>query len=105
VEKGNGTTADPVIKVEGLTVRYGDNTVLDGVDFEVYPGEIFVIMGGSGCGKSTLLKHVIGIEFTHDYLDRAAADLDAGQNFALALCHTLCCGPACRNMEVRSSHH
>ena len=62
MEKGNRTTADPVIKVEGLTVRYGDNTVLDGVDFEVYPGEIFVIMGGSGCGKSTLLKHVIGIE-------------------------------------------
>jgi len=55
-------TAEPVIKVEGLTVRYGDTTVLDHVDFEVNPGEIFVIMGGSGCGKSTLLKHVIGIE-------------------------------------------
>lgn len=48
--------------MEGLTVRYGDNTVLDRVSFEVNPGEIFVIMGGSGCGKSTLLKHVIGIE-------------------------------------------
>ncbi len=48
--------------MEGLTVRYGDNTVLDQVSFEVNPGEIFVIMGGSGCGKSTLLKHVIGIE-------------------------------------------
>ncbi|MDD3845226.1 MAG: ATP-binding cassette domain-containing protein [Syntrophorhabdaceae bacterium] len=54
--------AEPVIKVEGLTVRYGSNTVLDNVDFEVQPGEIFVIMGGSGCGKSTLLRNVIGIE-------------------------------------------
>jgi phospholipid/cholesterol/gamma-HCH transport system ATP-binding protein len=53
---------EPVIRVEGLTVRYGSNTVLRDVNFEVRPGEIFVIMGGSGCGKSTLLKHVIGIE-------------------------------------------
>jgi len=53
---------EPVIIVEGLTVRYGDNTVLDNVSFEVYKGEIFVIVGGSGCGKSTLLKHIIGLE-------------------------------------------
>jgi phospholipid/cholesterol/gamma-HCH transport system ATP-binding protein len=55
-------STEPVIKVEGLTVQYGSNTVLKDVDFEVESGEIFVIMGGSGCGKSTLLKHVIGIE-------------------------------------------
>ncbi len=42
---------EPVIRVEGLTVRYGSNTVLRDVDFEVRPGEIFVIMGGSGCGN------------------------------------------------------
>ncbi len=53
---------EPVIIVEGLTVRYGDNAVLDNVSFEVYKGEIFVIAGGSGCGKSTLLKHIIGLE-------------------------------------------
>ncbi|MFA5616900.1 MAG: ATP-binding cassette domain-containing protein [Syntrophorhabdaceae bacterium] len=50
------------MKIEGLTVQYGDNIVLDNVGFEVNAGEIFVIMGGSGCGKSVLLKHVIGIE-------------------------------------------
>ncbi len=55
-------STEPVIKVEGLTVRYGSDTVLQDVGFEVQPGEIFVIVGGSGCGKSTLLKHVIGIE-------------------------------------------
>ena len=55
-------TAQPVIKVEGLTVRYGDNTILENVNFEVQTGEIFVIMGGSGCGKSTLLRNIIGIE-------------------------------------------
>jgi phospholipid/cholesterol/gamma-HCH transport system ATP-binding protein len=53
---------EPVIIVEELTVRYGNNTVLDNVSFEVYKGEIFVIAGGSGCGKSTLLRHIIGLE-------------------------------------------
>ncbi len=55
-------STEPVIRVEGLTVEYGSNTVLNDVGFEVQPGEIFVIAGGSGCGKSTLLRHVIGIE-------------------------------------------
>jgi len=36
--------------------------VLKGLDFEVQPGEIFVIMGPSGSGKSVLLKHLIGLE-------------------------------------------
>src|SRR5512136_2666368 len=53
---------ETVISVQGLTVRYGDNTVLDNISFEVFKGEIFVIVGGSGCGKSTLLKHIIGLE-------------------------------------------
>ena len=55
-------TQDPVIRVEGLTVQYGDNTILHNVSFDVYRGEIFVIAGGSGCGKSTLLKHIIGLD-------------------------------------------
>ena len=36
--------------------------MLKGIDFEVAPGEIFVIMGPSGSGKSVLLKHIIGLE-------------------------------------------
>ena len=43
---------ETIISVEGLTVRYGENTILDNVSFEVYKGELFVIAGGSGCGKS-----------------------------------------------------
>ena len=52
---------EPVIVVENLTARFGSNTVFESVNFRVYPGEIFVILGGSGCGKSTLLKHLIGL--------------------------------------------
>ena len=43
-----------------LVKRFGEHTVLSGVNLEVYPGETVVVMGGSGCGKSTLLRHMIG---------------------------------------------
>ena len=51
-----------IIKVENLTVKYGDRTILENVNFSVKKGEIFVIVGGSGCGKSTLLRQLIGLE-------------------------------------------
>lgn len=52
---------DILINVKNLTVAYGDDLVLDDISFDVFKGEIFVILGGSGCGKSTLLKHMIGL--------------------------------------------
>ena len=51
----------PIVEVTDLVTHYGDTLVLDGVSFEVHPGEILTIVGASGCGKSTLLKHVIGL--------------------------------------------
>jgi phospholipid/cholesterol/gamma-HCH transport system ATP-binding protein len=50
-----------VIQVSNLVARYGHDVILDRISFDVYEGEIFVILGGSGCGKSTLLKHMIGL--------------------------------------------
>ncbi|MCX8055113.1 MAG: ATP-binding cassette domain-containing protein [Ignavibacteria bacterium] len=51
-----------IIEVKDLTVRYGDRTILENVNFQINRGEIFVIVGGSGCGKSTLLRQLIGLE-------------------------------------------
>jgi phospholipid/cholesterol/gamma-HCH transport system ATP-binding protein len=51
----------PIIQVENLTAGFGGNTLFEKVSFEVYPGEVFVILGGSGCGKSTLMKLMIGL--------------------------------------------
>jgi phospholipid/cholesterol/gamma-HCH transport system ATP-binding protein len=51
----------PMITVENLTAGFNGDTILENVSFEVYKGEIFVILGGSGCGKSTLMKHMIGL--------------------------------------------
>lgn len=48
--------------VRGLHKSFGGQKVLDGIEFDVQPGEIFVIMGPSGSGKSVLLKHLIGLE-------------------------------------------
>ena len=52
---------EPVIKVRDLQVNYGDTVILKKVSFDVFEGEIFVILGGSGCGKSTLMKSIIGL--------------------------------------------
>lgn len=50
------------LTVCGLRKSYQGHEVLKGVDFEVNPGEIFVIMGPSGAGKSVLLRQLIGLE-------------------------------------------
>ena len=51
----------PIIRVEDLTVAYGDFVVMKDINFEVQTGEVFIILGGSGCGKSTLLKNMISL--------------------------------------------
>jgi len=50
----------PTISVRGLVKRFDGRKVLDGIELDVYPGEIMVIMGVSGSGKSTVLRHLIG---------------------------------------------
>lgn len=53
--------AENIITVEDLTIGYAGIPVLEGVNFSVAAGEIFIILGPSGCGKSTLLKALIGL--------------------------------------------
>jgi phosphonate transport system ATP-binding protein len=45
-----------VIKIRGLTKRYGEFEALKGIDIDVAPGEFLVVLGPSGAGKSTLLR-------------------------------------------------
>ena len=51
----------PIIQVKDLIAGYDEDIILNRISFDVYEGEIFVVLGGSGCGKSTLLKHLIGL--------------------------------------------
>lgn len=50
------------MKVVGLKKHYGDRVVIDGVNLEVFPGQIVALIGSSGSGKSTLLRCVNLIE-------------------------------------------
>jgi phospholipid/cholesterol/gamma-HCH transport system ATP-binding protein len=50
------------VSVRDLSIGWGSTTLIEGITFEVAPGEIFAILGGSGSGKSTLLRYLIGLE-------------------------------------------
>lgn len=51
----------PKLSLSGVTKRFGDKLVLDGVDLDVAPGRSLVIIGGSGQGKSVTIKIAIGL--------------------------------------------
>lgn len=55
-------SAIPAIRVEDLTMAYGDFVIMRDLTFTVRQGDIFIIMGGSGCGKSTLLRVMVGLK-------------------------------------------
>ncbi len=71
-ERPAGT--EPLIRIEGLTKHFplttgilfkktvGQVQAVDGVDFEVWPGETLGVVGESGCGKSTVAKLIVGLE-------------------------------------------
>ncbi len=55
------TEPQPKIRIRGLSKRFGNKQVLDGVDLDVMPGTSMVVIGGSGSGKSVLLKSILGL--------------------------------------------
>jgi phospholipid/cholesterol/gamma-HCH transport system ATP-binding protein len=69
--------AEPIIQVRDFTAAYDGQVILDRLNFDVYAGEVFAILGGSGSGKSTLLKHMIGL-----YKPAAGQILISGQDIA-----------------------
>jgi phospholipid/cholesterol/gamma-HCH transport system ATP-binding protein len=50
-----------MIQLTNVHKRFGQQVVLDGVDFTVNDGETVALLGPSGCGKSVLLKHIVGL--------------------------------------------
>ncbi len=52
----------PVIRLRGIVNRFGSHVVHDGLDLDVFRGEILGIVGGSGTGKSVLLRTIVGLQ-------------------------------------------
>lgn len=65
MSKTNGQVKQPLLQVEGLKTHFftedGVVRAVDGVDFEIYPGESLAIVGESGCGKSVTALSIIGL--------------------------------------------
>lgn len=53
---------EPIIRVRDVVTRFGTQTIHDGVNLDIMPGEIIAIVGGSGTGKSVLLRTIIGLK-------------------------------------------
>lgn len=68
------TQTDPAVRVRGLTKRYGDRTVLAGVDLDIAHGETYALLGPNGAGKSTAIEILEGLR-----------DADSGEVSVLGL--------------------
>ena len=61
----NATTsnnAEPMVRIRGLRKAFGEHVVLNGIDFDVQPQQVVVVIGPSGSGKSTFLRCCNGLE-------------------------------------------
>ncbi len=59
-ERGRAVS-EPAVSVTGLTRHFGDNVAVDGLSFQVRPGELFGIVGPDGAGKTTTLRMLAGV--------------------------------------------
>jgi len=62
VETSPRPDSEVIVCVRGLTNRFGDSTIHDGLDLDVRRGEIMGVVGGSGTGKSVLMRSIIGLQ-------------------------------------------
>ncbi len=58
---GAGEPREAVIRVRGLKVGFGDKLVMDGLNLDIYRGEVLGFVGGSGAGKSVLTRTILGL--------------------------------------------
>lgn len=61
MSEDQGKSREAVISIRGLRTAFGDQVIHDGLDLDVYRGEVLGVVGGSGTGKSVLLRTIIGL--------------------------------------------
>ena len=55
------TLPQPLVRAEGLTMRYGAKTALSDLSFQIPPGRVVGLLGHNGAGKTTLMKALVGL--------------------------------------------
>jgi branched-chain amino acid transport system ATP-binding protein len=73
VTNGNGDGRSPLLRLHDLHAGYGEIQVLHGIDLEVYPGEVVVVLGANGAGKTTTLRAIcqmIDVKGTVEFEDQ-----------------------------------
>jgi len=53
--------SEAYVRFTDVHKSFGDKKVLQGISFDIHPGETMVVLGGSGSGKSVLIRHIIGL--------------------------------------------
>ena len=51
-----------IVKLDKVSKKFGDKTIIDNVSLDIYEGEFITLLGPSGCGKTTILRMISGLE-------------------------------------------
>ena len=76
----------PVLRIQGLTKRYGERTAIEGLSLDVPAGQFVALLGPNGAGKSTLFQVLTGL-FAADLGDIEVAGISMRAHAAQALRH------------------
>ncbi|MBI3046290.1 MAG: metal ABC transporter ATP-binding protein [Candidatus Harrisonbacteria bacterium] len=68
---------EPILKVKDLAVKFNEEKILDGLNFEINEGEVLAVIGPNGAGKTTLFKALLGMQ-PHDGEIKWRKDLKIG---------------------------
>jgi ABC-2 type transport system ATP-binding protein len=81
------SAAHPALRVRDLSKRYGEVLAVDGVSFEVAPGEIVGLLGPNGAGKTTIINIILAV-LTPSSGSARIGNVDVGRQRSLALART-----------------
>src|SRR3979409_1638292 len=91
--------AEPLLRVEGLTKRFGGVIASDNIMLEVAPGELHAIIGPNGAGKTTLIGQ-LGGELAPDALPPRPASVSTAMTFRR--CRPMAAAPSVSRARSRS---